>query len=85
MELNIGDIVRRNREYRGPDFGASDKESPYYYKMEGEVISKNGAGVPMVQWENATYDSYSYPNWKQSLIKVTKAKDMSLPDRLFEI
>ena len=85
MELNIGDIVRRKHEYRGPDFGFNDRENPHYYEMEGRVISLNSVNVPMVEWDIATYDSYSYPNWEQSLIKVKKAEDMSLPDRLFEI
>ena len=85
MELNIGDIVRRNREYKGSDFGYNDRESPHYYAMEGRVISKSGSGVPLVEWDIATYDSFRYPNWVDSLIKVIKAEDMSLPDRLFEI
>lgn len=82
MVLKPGDKVRRNPDYLGPDHGYKRERGNKYYTEEGIVASVDKIGAPFVNWG---YDSFKYPGWTLSLVKVIVAKDMSLPDNLFEL
>jgi len=88
-QFKIGDKIRRNPKYNGSDHGFRSEYGPEYYEEEGTVTSVDKLGVPMVKWASLksgkSFGSFTYPNYKRSLIKHIPVKDMSLPDELFEL
>jgi len=88
--FKIGDKVRRNPKYKGSDHGFRSEYGPEYYEEDGTVTSVDSVGgCPMVKWTHPksgkSFGSFTYPNYKRSLIKHVPVKDMSLPDNLFKL
>jgi hypothetical protein len=80
-KLSIGTLVRRNKDYKGNDYGVHNVPSSYFTEI-GEVIDYSGITyTTSIKWHNGEWFNYYEPHISMIIVR----EPWRIPDELFEI